>query len=241
MFSSFIHKDTLVIKTNIYAKSKLNDIKNSSGELLIKKYKSGSIEMKHEIDLPKLYYVDWFWRHVKTGNLSFEIFSLFPNIKEQSESVGAYLTLYKHLKMCLDNSDIIVIADGINPRTASLFAHFHPTSRVFSIDPIMKEKQSFLPNLTCHTQTIQDFVATTTTRFSTQLYIVAIHPHVLISDYIDDLLKLYPKNCEIVLMSMPCCFKQVMPNKSFTQIYTNDDMNILSEKRKIIVWKKFGI
>lgn len=235
MFSSFIHKNKLVICTKIPGKSEKTNIANASAVLTVKKYKNGGMETRHEIEQPALHYINWFWYLVSHGKLPFEIFSLFPNVKEQSESVAAYKTLVQH---GLDHAEIIVVADGKNPRTGALFAHLHPTSTVYSIDPIMKEKyvdDQILPNLTAYANTIQDWVKTKKTSLSTRLFIVAIHPHVVFSEYINDLLKLYPTNCKVVILSIPCCFKQSLP---FQQIYNTWDMNILSEKRNVIVWER---
>lgn len=74
------------------------------------------------------------------------IFS-FPNVKELTESMAVYYHTNKYIlskqeKMessyCCEDA-ILCIGDGSTPRSAAVFALYHPDWQCYSIDPQLQE------------------------------------------------------------------------------------------------------
>ena len=69
---------------------------------------------------------------------------IFPNIKEITESVGAFVAIQDHLinkyVSRTDNVDVYVVGDGHSPRTGALIACLTKWN-VKSIDPQIRLKQ----------------------------------------------------------------------------------------------------
>lgn len=181
----------------------------------------------------KMDYLNWFWSNVvaQCDNFNF-ITQLFPNVKEQSESVGA---LFAAQKYCSDlqNAVVLVVADGSSPRTGFLFARFAQT--VISIDPEMNPQwlcnQSLPANLQVCKCTIQEFAAAKSFDEYKHIVIVAVHAHVALDEY----LPLFDDRIATVI-AIPCCVSQ--DTSLIPQLTNYEDFNILSPCRSVSVWSK---
>lgn len=69
---------------------------------------------------------------------------LFPNIKEVTESIGAFAAIKNHINVGrADDVDVFVVGDGHTPRTGALIASLTKW-HVKSIDPQMRQKSGGL-------------------------------------------------------------------------------------------------
>ena len=173
-------------------------------------------------------YLDWFLTHIVFPNN--RGIQLFPNVKEQSESVGAMFAARKHV-LDLHDHVVIVVADGTTPRTGYLISPF--AKRVISVDPLMHEQWTstvLVPNLTCEKATIEDFL----TRFqpdNEKIAIVAVHAHVKLDLYLPTILPWVT-----TVISIPCCVPQhttLLPQTSNILDYA-----IMCPCRRVIVWSQ---
>mmetsp|Transcript_47646 Transcript_47646/g.102014 ORF Transcript_47646/g.102014 Transcript_47646/m.102014 type:complete len:377 (-) Transcript_47646:412-1542(-) len=69
---------------------------------------------------------------------------LFPNAKELTESFACFAAVRTHLGSVFKPTDpevtVLVVGDGMTPRTAALFA-FRTSWRCVSVDPLLKERE----------------------------------------------------------------------------------------------------
>lgn len=149
-------------------------------------------------------HLDWFWEHPQLVGMGR---SMFPNVKEITESSGAYLAAVDYMQWngvaCFRTGtcNVICVADGGTPRTASLFATFLP-QEVHSVDPAMQARfegedvvpDEFLPankkgSLHAHACTIEEWVRQLSPAPPSLecICVVAVHSHVLLEDYVPQL------------------------------------------------------
>ena len=149
-------------------------------------------------------HLDWFWSHPQLVGMGR---SMFPNVKEITESAGAYLAAVEYMQgnavdcFRAGACKVMCIADGGTPRTASLFATFLP-QEVHSVDPAMQARftgsegvpPELLPaskkgNLHAHACTIEEWIRHLPPAAPTLacICVVAVHSHVLLEDYVPQL------------------------------------------------------
>ena len=202
---------------------RVRDVRNANGNTVT-------------MHMPKieLKYLDWF-----LTNLVFRFdrgVTLFPNVKEQSESVAAMFATRKHVKDH-DKCFVIVVADGSTPRTGYLMAPY--AKQVISVDPAIHERwtvaNDVMPsNLIAVKATIQDFLTKCLPPPpDTPIVIVAVHAHVELDAYL-------PRMREHVttVIAIPCCVPQHTAVDNFKTIASEDDYGIMSPCRRILVWQK---
>ena len=157
---------------------------------------------------------------------------LFPNAKEITESMGMYAAVRQYVRPVfnLDYSDksitVVVIGDGHTPRTAALFAT-RSRWQAISIDPLLRDKEWKINNLTCISKKIQEC-----SRLTTGKYIIVLpHAHVDIESC------LHAIPTPIAIVGMPCCFpmnfKKDSPDYEY---YEYHDNSILSPHNMIRIW-----
>ncbi len=198
------------------------------------------------VKTPHLDYITWFWEKLTSGQLDASLaLKLFPNPKEQSESVAALLTAESHISQ-LANATVVVVADGTTPRTGYLFAQ--KARNVFSIDPLMRLEWTMkgqLPNnLFAFQSTIESFIQTNTTCLPAEiinvLVVVAVHSHAGFENYLNDLLRIVP-NVKVYIIAIPCCVSQDIPEaqllkQGLKQLADFYDYGIGSPCRRVLLW-----
>lgn len=154
---------------------------------------------------------------------------VFPNIKEITESVGAFVAIQDHLiDKCVsrtDEVDVYVIGDGHSPRTGALIACLTKWN-VKSIDPQMRGEQWGIKRLETYKSKAEELSFEGN---NNSAVVVCVHSHAKISDC----LKMLHGYSEIHLVNIPCCFKADIdkkPNVSYT------DIGIQSEKQKVEIY-----
>lgn len=171
-------------------------------------------------------HIDYFFKCKCAGDLL--NLQVFPNAKEITESMGAFIAAKKHIKIPFDNPSITlyVIADGCTPRTGALFA-FLTHWNIFSIDPNMHDKWTHpdhgINRLTCLKSKIEDLPHSTLPHPD---LLILVHPHV---DYIT-IRSLYPTPPIIVI---PCCIQY--PRDLTHKTYT--DHGIWSIKNEVYIFE----
>ncbi len=164
---------------------------------------------------------------------------LFPNVKEQSESVAAIMAYKKYLKK-YDNTIVFVVGDGVTPRTGFLFALETNIKHVISIDPIMHdewvEAEDSLPmNLVAYKCKIEDLnLELFDWNCFDHVVVVAVHAHVSFEMYLDCILQKKPS---ATVIAIPCCVPLKATHPDLTLIDTYQDYNILSPDRTVRIWQ----
>jgi hypothetical protein len=197
--------------------------------------------MRQEINLVTYLHIDWFWRNHQRmfGDRAIQ---LFPDTKEQSESVSAYYSITTRLEAI--GQTIIVIADGTTPRTASIFASLHPLSTVYSIDPMMRDsyvKQSGFDNLHAVQSKIEDWLQlhSHVIKQASSLTVVAVHSHAPFAEYLTQIVELKGESVSLSVVAIPCCIAHTLSpelEKHLHLVSSELDWGILSGKRRVSVW-----
>lgn len=156
---------------------------------------------------------------------------LFPNVKEISESMGCFhaaIELFGGME-CLGRHDIavVVIGDGVSPRTAGLFA-FRSRWDCYAIDPLMREKYKGKINRTVLYATKGEDVEI---EFGDK-EIVLIYPHSHAS--IKNTYQNFTTTGKKHIISIPCCKDNDLGN---TKAIYYRDKYILSPKNEVYIWK----
>lgn len=156
---------------------------------------------------------------------------LFPNIKEISESMGAFNAVKEHLNY--DSNDesvtVVVVGDGNTPRTGSIFA-FMTKWNVISVDPIMNVSDGYGENtfdikrLLTFKSKIENMII-----IEDKVIIVCVHSHAKTSNCLK-----HVNGRQRSLVSIPCCFKPDIDQKPDV---TYIDHGILSPKNEVMIWK----
>jgi hypothetical protein len=209
----------------------------------IAKTNQGLTKVLFNVNLFKNEYLDWFWYQLKSSWLehAFILFTLFPNVKEQTESVC--MLHFAETFQDLSNSLIFVIGDGVCPRTGALFALRYPDARVYSIDPLIKDNKTF-DNLHCITSLVEDFIKTKEAHDllskCSKLCIVSPHSHANIYQCLSRLNRYKIQKC---IVSMPCCQPKIQIlteaqeyELGLNRIHHCYDFNVHSEKNEVYVW-----
>lgn len=177
---------------------------------------------------------------------------VFPNVKEVTESFGAYNAVRTHLVDQIPegfaNPKVMVLAvgDGNTPRTGVTFA-FRSRWCCMSVDPRMKKKfcwdyGSFgVKRCAADNTTIEKYCDTTRNYYrvigsniaNADVYgiLVSVHSHAQLRYGVETLYVAGVRNVAVV--DIPCCFNyklRISPN------HTYKDSGILSPKNEVRVW-----
>lgn len=212
----------------------------------IQKTNQGLTKIVMNVNLFKDEYLDWFWHQLRSEWKEHcgILLQLFPNVKEQTESISMlhFAEKYQALNQCL----VFVIGDGTTPRTGSLLALRYPQSTVYSIDPLMKSDVYNILNLHSVTSTIEDFISKKDIQdlLSTNKKLCLLFPHSHANIY-QTLSRLNKYKLEICVVSMPCCDKNAQTlttlqedELGFDTVEHCNDFNVHSEENEVFVWVK---
>ncbi len=199
--------------------------------------------------LTKLYYKNQLFEEEHGASLFSKKLDLYGRdkvIKEICENFAAY---YHVRSMCcpiLGNPNVlcITVADGVAPRAGSIFS-MHTKWQVHSVDPLMREKwtnktnKKFFPNLTCHTNTIENSYEEIIKSISNPVTIVVIgvHSHANLNDLWIRITTDFNKT-PILFLSIPCCKGFQHHINGVEPILNITDENIPTTANRILIWTK---
>lgn len=152
---------------------------------------------------------------------------LFPNVKEVTESFGAFEAV---VKLGLDFNDpsinIVCVADGSTPRTAATFA-FRTKWTCYSIDPQLSNRpwNQMISRLTAMKTKVEDWHFDT----SDKVVLVAVHSHVALSAAIKSIV-----TPQLAVVAIPCCLPQYVPGVPHSAEY--NDKHMWSPKNLVKTW-----
>jgi hypothetical protein len=156
---------------------------------------------------------------------------VFPNLKEITESMGAFVAIHNHITPIVDrndkNVDVFCVGDGHSPRTAALIASLTKWN-CHSIDPQMRNKKWDFKRLTTYRTKIQD--VTFTGKEDKTALIVCVHSHASLKDSV----KSISGYGNTYLINIPCCVKPDLEQQPFVSYL---DYGIHSEKREVSIYK----
>ncbi|OQS02554.1 hypothetical protein THRCLA_05083 [Thraustotheca clavata] len=167
---------------------------------------------------------------------------LFPDAKEVTETMGVFNAIRK---LHLTESDpfpnefrngIVVVGDGMTPRTAAMFASRTKGWICYSVDPIMRvsTKEAPVPweklnNVIPICAKIEDIRI----RLNKAI-VILVHAHVTMEQAMASI----QANDVVAVLTLPCCNwygrQEYYLNKHPDIVY--DDMSILSKHREIRIW-----
>lgn len=202
--------------------------------------------------LPTTKYADKILRSKSYEELRERFMEAESPVKEITESYAAF---YHMKKFCqLSNFTWLHIGDGGYTRTAAIFAFFSKSLNI-SIDPALNfEKfnkwslQYKVQNIVPYCKKFQDYTEKDILNeilfqsididFPSAYNIVCVHAHVKL----EEVNKQYPNWC--FLYTNPCCSyseqtfsEQYMKENNITKVLELEDLNILSDKRTVIIYK----
>lgn len=157
--------------------------------------------------------------------------NIFPNVKEVTESLGAFEAVAQNFKYEFSdpNINIVVVADGGTPRTATVFAT-RTRWNCYSIDPEMSNKdwESKIKGLKVFRTKIEDVKL----KFDSPTVLVAPHSHVSL----DTALKSIncPKNL-LGVVAIPCCHPQYIKGLPHHIEYNDHFMH--TPKNLVKIWR----
>ena len=180
-------------------------------------------------------HLDRFFAHRRRGELA----PMFPNVKEVSESMGAFHAIDRRLcatgaiRRAEPNTVAIVVGDGHSPRTGALIAMSTAWS-VVSIDPVMRPKHT---RDGAHAGLRLTAVASRIEALQPRSFagrdvvLVAVHSHALL----DDAVAFVAECRSLHAVAIPCCVPQAIAGTVPTDEYS--DEAILSPERRVLVWR----
>ena len=219
--------------------------------------------VKHTLDD----HLDWFWHRPQLVAMGRD---MFPNVKEITESVSAFRAAVRYVEEHMGGEaapcytpgamEVVCVADGGSPRTASLFATYLP-QQVHSVDPAMHARyiaaggvpaellsQYKKGGVTAYACTIEEWVRRLPPPAAAVqcVLVVAVHSHALLEDYIPQV-RMHFRECRVLLLATPCCVEQrlcpppgsptskgldlsLQPAREFS------DMGIHSHDRTVRIW-----
>ncbi len=195
-------------------------------------------QMHITLELPYLKYIDEFL-HLKCRDDLLKT-GWFNNAKEITESMAVFKAYFKYFYEKVNNPIIIVIGDGVFPRTASLFA-FRTPYWIVSIDPLLKIDNEikyfdFPYRLWGIKSKIENININYSQIFTLPSYfenciLIFCHSHASIKQSILTLKSLYK---HFYIISMPCCVPDDLPILPFKNY---EDYGVFSPKRRINLYK----
>ena len=154
---------------------------------------------------------------------------VFPNIKEITESVGAYIAIHDHLLKKVINREegvqVFVVGDGKTPRTGALIACLTKWN-VHSIDPVMEEKYWEIRRLKTYRAKAEELSFEGKEK---QAIVVCVHSHAQVSSC----LKMLKGFTSVHFVNIPCCFDSDIDKKPDISYI---DMGIQSQKQRVDVF-----
>lgn len=134
----------------------------------------------------------------------------FPNLKEFEESYVCWLVAKKYINTKDSNVNILIVGDGIYPRTGLLFALLSKCY-IISIDPKMRfdESQEILKKLNIERLEIGKNKLNSTPSCFSKVNLVLPHSHVPL----EELKEFCNKNQVEYIINMPCCLNNIYPEK----------------------------
>jgi len=198
------------------------------------------------IQLPHYKYVDKVLRSNSYEELMWRFMEADSPTKEISESYAAFSNMKK---ICnVSNYNWLHIGDGGYTRTASIFAFFSKSLN-FSIDPALNmdkfnkwQEKYRIQRIFLFAYKFEEFLNPPKEAFGNILpyNICCVHAHV----ELEKLDKHFP-NWKY-LYTNPCCYPQLqefsleyMKENNIYKMVDKLDLGILSERRKVIIYKKF--
>ena len=157
--------------------------------------------------------------------------NIFPNIKEITESMGAFVAIHEHLiKNGIDRNsdkvDVYAIGDGHSPRTAALIACLTKWNCI-SIDPEMRLKTWKFKRLTIFRNKVEE--VSFDGNNDRIAIIVCVHSHAKLTDCLKSIRNYKERH----LINIPCCVKSDL---DYEPDFTFCDVGIQSEKQNVSVY-----
>ena len=164
--------------------------------------------------------------------------------KEITESMAMFNAYRKYFKFLHDkNCLIMVVGDGVYPRTGCLFA-FRTKHTIISIDPLLREVYTNVERLICIPETIEKAELKNYLSLYKPEYILLVfcHSHASLSSSVAKVeesaflgkIKLQG----LYIISMPCCIKDDL--KIIKPVVSYTDFGVYSDKNIINIYKIYG-
>lgn len=155
---------------------------------------------------------------------------VFPNVKELTESFGAYHAVLNHLVphgWDLNDRGTVAIfpGDGGTPRTAATFA-LRTQWQCYSIDPRLRQRPIYamVDRLELYQRRADK------ARFNArQVVVVAVHSHARLEESLRGIVA-----DRVAIVAMPCCVHLTMPSPPDVEYR---DPAVLSPQNLIRVWR----
>ncbi|KDO30251.1 hypothetical protein SPRG_19803 [Saprolegnia parasitica CBS 223.65] len=169
---------------------------------------------------------------------------LFPDAKEVTETMGVFNAIRKLNLHVLDAGDdatglrngIVVVGDGMTPRTAAMFASRTKGWTCFSVDPIMRVSTPEAPVSWADMENVVPICAKIEDiriRLNKAI-VILVHAHVTMPQAMASI----QANTVVAVLTLPCCnwygHQEELDLRPPTVVY--DDMSILSQHREIRLW-----
>ncbi|EQC40553.1 hypothetical protein SDRG_02443 [Saprolegnia diclina VS20] len=170
---------------------------------------------------------------------------LFPDAKEVTETMGVFNAIRKLNLHVLDADDddatglrngIVVVGDGMTPRTATMFASRTKGWTCFSVDPIMRMSTPEAPVPWADVDKVVPICAKIED-IRIRLHkaiVILVHAHVTMPQAMTSI----QANTVVAVLTLPCCnwygHQEELDQRPPTVVY--DDMSILSQHREIRLW-----
>ncbi|KAF0744762.1 hypothetical protein Ae201684_001217 [Aphanomyces euteiches] len=186
-----------------------------------------------------LRYLDEFIGDLKCSAKMLE-WGLFPDAKEVSETMGVFNALRHVLIHMQDKAStntfrngIVVVGDGVTPRTAAMFAYRTKDWMCYSVDPLMKDDEEMPWNTMGNVVAIRDKIENVRIRLNKAI-VVLVHAHVTI----EQALHAIQADDIVAVLTLPCCNWYGRQELCFDRHpdFVYDDMSILSTHREIRLW-----
>lgn len=165
---------------------------------------------------------------------------LYPNVKEISESMSAYMAVAQNISnhregpMSFGDKDTqcLVVGDGSRPRTGALFACMTRWN-VCSIDPALSQKKYSYQRLTQLRKRIEESQQDILDIKNKHVILVQVHSHAKLDNCLKTIVPIGCKSLSIV--SIPCCVPQLI--KDLPPDIEYEDWHCLSVHRTVKIWK----
>jgi len=188
-------------------------------------------------------HLDWFFSALQRGKLSADTISVFPNVKEITESVAAS-NLLRHRIDLAEPALVLDVGAGSSPRTGSIIAQTYPNAIVHSIDPKMNARwvaSHPWKNLSAHISLIEDWIDANVELIKSfsVIAVTAVHSHAPLENYIPKLRAI--TKSKFMVLAMQCCVPQVLSDElqiatGVHMIFRKTDLGIHSPHRTMCIW-----
>lgn len=150
--------------------------------------------------------------------------NLYPNVKEITESMGAFVAIKDHIPFSVKDPTVtvFVVGDGHVPRTGALIARLTAWT-VYSIDPKMRLKEWKTQRLETRKSRIEE-----TSFHASKAIIVSVHSHAKASLTIQAI-----HAQEKWFVNIPCC---IPCDLDLVPLFRYNDTCILSPKNEVSIY-----